>query len=203
MLLPALTILLLGGGLPAAAQTVDFTDEPGYVDFGRMTDLSRGEEIVEIHLTQPLLGIAQWAVRDEDPQLAEMLAGLKLLRVNVFSFTEEEAGGLAARIDEITERLSGQGWNRIVKVRDQDQLWNVMVLMDTEGGSEGAPLLNGLAIVGMGDEESDYRYSDEKGNEAVFVNVVGRLDFAKLSALGRHFGIPQLEGMDDGTDEPR
>ena len=91
--LSALALLAIFCATAAWAQSdskVDYTAEPGYVDLSIFGEVTGGEETVEIHLTQPLLSLAKWAVMEEDPELAEMLGSLKLLHVNVYSF---EPGG--------------------------------------------------------------------------------------------------------------
>lgn len=181
----------------AQSDTTDFSAEPGYVDLSAFGEIAGGEEVVEIHLTQPLLSIAKWAVMEEDPELAEMLGSLKLLHVNVYSFALGKEKSLADRVDAVSSRLGSDGWQRIMKVNRPDERWDIHVKMDESGGSEGAPLFNGLVIVGMGGEDAEMRYGDGDEIEAVFVNVVGDLDFAQLSKLGKHFDIPALEQIDD------
>lgn len=199
------TVALLLLALPAWAQSdKDFSKEPGYVEFGDLVDLSDGEEVVEVFLTQPLLGITKWAIIEEDPELAEMIGGLKLLRVNVFSFEPEKAESIEARIEEVSDQLSQRRWDRIVKVRGESEHLNVFVHIDETGGSDDAPMLNGLAIVAMNKEDdSDRRHHDWEDNQAVFVNIVGQIDFGKLSSLGRHFNIPQLDQLDEDDYDDR
>ncbi len=175
----------------------DFRSEPGYVDLSIFAEVTGGEETVEIHLTQPLLSIAKWAVQEEDPELAEMLGSLKLLHVNVYSFEPGSEKSLSGRVEEVSGQLEALGWERIVKVNKTDERWDIHVKMDEAGGTDGAPKFHGLVIVGMGGEDADMRYGDGNEIEAVFVNVVGDLDFAQLSKLGQHFDIPALEHMDD------
>jgi len=192
-------VAVMAVALTAQAQSdaQDYTGEPGYVDFTQFQGLKGGSEVVEVFLTQPLLSVARWAVVDDDPELAEMLGNLKLLRVNVYSFKPDKRAALGKNVDTFATALGKQGWNRIVKVKDEDGTWNILEKMDEKGGSEGAPMLNGVVLVGMGGEDSDIRYQDGDDIEAIFVNVVGQLDFAQLNKLGEHFDIPQLEGLQE------
>jgi len=185
----------------AQSDKSDFANEPGYVDLSAFGEIAGGEEVVEIHLTQPLLSIAKWAVMEDDPELAEMMGSLKLLHVNVYSFATGKEQSLSERVDAIGKQLSAKGWERIMKVNRPDERWDVHVQLDENGGSEGAPLFTGLVIVGMGGEDAEMRYGDGDDVEAVFVNVVGQLDFAQLSKLGEHFDIPALEHVNDDAED--
>lgn len=185
----------------AQSDKTDFSSEPGYVDLSLFGGIAGGEETVEIHLTQPLLSLAKWAVMEDDPELAEMLGSLKLLHVNVYSFEPGNEKSLSERVEEASQKLAGQGWQRIMKVNQANERWDIHVKMDEKGGTKGAPKFHGLVIVGMGNEDSEVRFDEGHGIEAVFVNVVGDLDFAQLSKLGKHFDIPQLEHMDDEKGE--
>lgn len=191
----AIMVFLAPAALARADQN-NLSGEPGYIDLNSFKTFDRGKSVVEISLTQPLLSLARWAVVDDDPEMAEMLGGLKLLQVNVFSYPVSEGKNLASSLEDITSKLATQGWNSVVKVKQKNESWHIMVKMDEKGGTKGAPLLNGVAILGMGDEDSDIHYEDGDGLEAVFVNVVGNLDFAQLSKLGKHFDLPMLEKLD-------
>jgi len=180
----------------------NFTKEPGYVDFSRFAAFQSGKEVVEVYLTQPLLSVARWAVMDDDPELAEMLSKLHLLRVNVFSFDPSRKGKLGGEIEGITSELTRSGWTRVVKIRDEEGDWNILVKMDEKGGTDGAPAMNGLVLVGIGGKDSEIRYQNGDDLEAIFVNVVGTLDFAQLSKLGEHFDIPGLESLEGTKTAP-
>jgi len=180
----------------AGSNQNNLSGEPGYIDLGRFKSFDQGKSVVEISLTQPLLSLARWAVVEDDPQMAEMLGGLKLLQVNVFSYPISEGKALSASLEEIGTKLAAEGWNSVVKVKKEGETWNIMVKLDEKGGTKGAPLLNGVALLGMGDKDSEIHYEDGDGLEAVFVNVVGSIDFAQLSKLGKHFDLPMLEQLD-------
>ena len=180
----------------AASGQNNLSGEPGYIDLGRFKAFDQGKSVVEISLTQPLLSLARWAVVEDDPQMAEILGGLKLLQVNVFSYPIDQGKALSASLADIGSKLAAEGWSSVVRVNKQGESWNIMVKMDEKGGTKGAPMLNGVALLGMGDKDSDIHYQDGDGLEAVFVNVVGSLDYGQLSKLGKHFDLPMLEKLD-------
>jgi len=179
-----------------AEREAELRAHPGYVDFGDLMDFSDGEEVVDVYLTQPLLGLTSWLVKEEDPELADMFKDLKLVKANVFSFDPDDADALIERADEVTGRLEGQGWQRIVRVSGRDERLTVFLKMRDSGGTEDAPLLDGVVVVAL-NQDFDNRRRRYDSYEAVLVNIVGVIDFGKLSALGKHLDIPHLEDIDD------
>ena len=178
-------------------------DEPGYVDFGDLMDLSDGDEIVDVHLTQPLLSITKYLVIEEDPELAEMMGELKLIKAQVFSFEADQQEELEDRLADLGRSLGRDRWQRIIKVSGEDEWLAVHILLDETGGTDDAPMINGLVITALNqDWDDDYRRRGDD-NQAVLVNIVGRIDFGKLHRLGRHLDIPQLEDLDDDYDKYR
>ena len=198
-MMSAALVLVWAATASAQGGGQEFSKEPGYVDLQRFGDLQKGKEVVEVYLTQPLLSAARWAMIKDDPDLAEMLGNLQLLRVNVFSFPAEQAKSLGSYVDKVAATLMKENWSRVVKVNDEDGVWNILVKMDEKRGEQEAPVLNGLVLVGIGGEDSDIRYQEGSDLEAIFVNVVGQLDFSQLSKLGEHFDIPALEEIEEAS----
>jgi hypothetical protein len=163
--------------------------EPGYFDFGDLEKYFGGEPTVQVRLTQPLLSLADWAVREDDPDLAGLVAGLKLVDVNVFNCTEQQAQELRGRSDTWSKQLLNKDWEQVVKVKDRAERASVFVKMEEPGAKQNpgeSPMLSGLTIVAVGEDD-----------QAVFVNIVGRFEFDKISKLSHHFNIPEMQGMID------
>lgn len=158
--------------------------QPGYVDFGDVWDWSDGDEEVEIHLTQPLLGVVGSFVRGDDPELADLILDLHLVRVNQFTFRRRDEDAVRNFIDETGDRLRNDRWDNIVKVRDRDERVNVFVKLDGDGKDPAETFLSGLCVLVV------------DGSEAALVNVVGRFRLEDVAKVGRQFDIPYAEDWD-------
>jgi hypothetical protein len=188
---------------PATAQREALSPEelrkqPGYVEFGDVWKWSDGDEEIEIELTQPLLGVVGAFVDDEDPELANLIMDLHLVRVNSFSFRRSEDEAVRGQIDSLAEELRGDGWENIIKVRERGEHVNVFVRMDGDKRTREGTFLSGLTVLVY-----------ERG-QASFVNVVGSFRLEDVARVGRHFDIPGSEdwdqynsrGHDRDRDEP-
>ena len=134
----ALVFLTGSFAAPATAQDEALTPEqlraePGYVEFGDVWKFSDGDEEIEIDLTQPLLGVVGAFVSDEDPELADLIMDLHLVRVNSFSFRKSQDEDVRGLIDQLAGDLRGEGWENIIKVRERGERVNVFVKMDGDG----------------------------------------------------------------------
>ncbi len=187
----ALSALLLLPSLvpaPAQAQKKLSPDElrklPGYVDFGDIWEYSDGEEEVEIDLTQPLLGVVGSFVRSEDPDLADLILDLHLVRVNQFSFEEKDRDRVRKLVDNTARKLRSQSWDNIVKVREGGERVNVFVQFDGEQTDAEDTYLTGLTILVLEEDA------------AAFINVVGRFRLQDIARVGAQFDIPYAQDFD-------
>lgn len=175
----AFAVALFAG--QAIAQDVDAKTRklPGYVDFKAMKMFKGQEARVEVFLKEPMLKLVNQFVRKEDPELHDVLGKLKLVRVQVFDIDPD----MIAQFTEVTNNVSGEldkkGWERIVRVRDDDDNVDVYLLP-----SENYESILGIVVMAAEDEQ------------AVFVNIVGEIRPEDVSRLGEHFDINELE-IDD------
>lgn len=158
--------------------------EPGYVDFGDLWKYSDGDEEVEIHLTQPLLGVVGAFVRGEDPELADLILDLHLVKVNQFSFERADEENVRKIIDDTAGDLRKDGWDNIIKVRERDERVNVFVKFAGESRSHEEAVLSGLAVLVL------------ENDSAAFVNVVGRFRLQDIARVGAQFDIPYTDDWD-------
>lgn len=171
-------IVLLAFCIPFIAAQ-DYTKHPGYVDFGDFKELSDVEETVEVFIRGPLLRFVSKATRNEDPNLADLLDGLLLIRVHVFEVTPDNEKQVADVIKSISKKLEGKKWERMVRVRKQNEKAEIF----TQFGKNDE--LTGLVVLGYEDRD-----------EAVFVNIVGRIDPEQLGKLSGKFNIPTLDSVE-------
>jgi hypothetical protein len=151
----------------------------GYFDFGQVPGLA-GEPKVQIDLNAAMLGFVREAARAADPDSAAAIDGIEGVRVRVYEI-DDEVGPVIEFIDNASRRLEADGWQRMVYVQDSGS--RVLVYVNFAG-----ELMSGLTVM----------VAEEDGKEAVFINLLGELDPAKIgaaaAALGMKDVIPDLSG---------
>jgi hypothetical protein len=168
------------------AQSTDVTEEPGYVNFGSLTEFESSTGVTEVILDEDLLSALAEISTEEDPNVMEVLKGLKLVRANVFEVTESNKSELEAKVNSIDSKLMSANWKRIVKTRSDDEIANIYIKQNLD------KQIVGLVVTSVGDDD-----------EAAFVNIVGTIDLATIGKLGKQFNIPHLDGVKhkDNKDE--
>ncbi len=175
----SLAILALVAPGAAAAPKDDYKKLPGYVDFEGMNIFGDLESTVEVFLKGPLLSMAVEAVRHDDPEVAEMLAGLKLVRVHVFDLVGDLGRDLIEKSDRLSKELEKMGWEMAVRVRERDEHVHIYILPG-KGNN-----IDGLVVMVVDDDD-----------EAVFVNIVGTIDPTQIGRLGHGLHIDALDDVD-------
>jgi len=156
-------------------------------------------------------GSAFRELADEDAEVVEVNVGGALLQALAGASSEGEVGGVlrglqsihayivnlngqSSRIERAIElaagmekKLAGQGWESIVTVRDKKSRVNVWTLADGDR-------VAGLVVTAV----------DAAEGSAVFVNIAGTIDLAKLGALSSFVDVPGLDaiGKPDGAKPP-
>ncbi len=161
----------------AADRSVE--DLPGFVDFSSLRAMASVEPIVEISLKAPLLNMMTNLVRSEDAEAAEFISKLFRVTVNVFESDDIDVLAIAASMNLISQDLDEKGWERVVRVRDQEEHVDIYFRF-----SEDANRIQGIAIMVA-----------EPG-ETVLVNIVGDISVDDISALGERFDIDELSDLE-------
>jgi hypothetical protein len=184
--LAAVLLAVLLAPPPAAAEQQtkppkeDYSKEPGYVDFESMRLFGEEEAIVEVYLHDALLGMVAAVSRSADPELSDMLAKLRLVRVQKFRLEDEEKlGSVEGKLAELARKLEQGGWMRAVRVREGEESVYVYLKM-------GDSLLQGITVMAV-----------EPGTSATFVNIVGEIDPEQVGRLGRKFDIHELDKLEN------
>jgi hypothetical protein len=155
--------IVLGACGNAAAQ--------GYFDFGSIPGVP-DQPTVQVDLNAALIGFAASAARVNDPVAAQMLEEIEGIRVRVYERLDN-AGQVTAFIGEASERLEAEGWQRVVFVQEDGEMVRVYARMN---GQE----MNGMTIMVVDSEE------------AVFVNVAGRIDPEVLGRIAGNMGFADV-----------
>ena len=173
------TLIFFVFAVQSFSQTGDVTKEPGYVDFGDLTAFEKSTGVTEVILEEDLLSVLASISDEKDPNIMSILSGLKLVRATVFEVSDENKGELKRRVNDIDSKLSNTDWKRIVRTRSESEIANVYIKLE-----------NNKKIVGL------VVTSFESGNEAAFVNIVGKIDLATIGKLGKKFNIPTLDNVE-------
>ncbi len=177
--LSLVVLALVAPGAAAVPKKDDYKRAPGYVDFEAMNTFGDLESTVEVFIKGPLLRMAVEAVREEEPELAKMLSGLKLIRVHVFEIDHRMGKDLIEKSEKLSKALEDKGWEMAVRVREEDE--DVHIYMLPGKGDN----IDGLVVMVVTDDD-----------EAVFINVVGTIDPVQIGRIGHSFRIDALEDID-------
>jgi hypothetical protein len=149
---------------------------PGYVDFGKFSPPSSGGEFVEVHIKNNLISMVARLAEKEEPEVAELLRGLQLVRVNVIGLDDENRAEMEQRVKKIRSELDAQGWERIVTAQKKDE--DVSVYVKTRGEEA----VEGIVVTVLGGK-----------GEAVLVNIVGDIKPEKIAVIGERLNIDPLK----------
>ena len=151
----------------------------------QLDSLSRLEsvatEVVDVSLDENLISMATVFLKKADPKdddakrAIEIISGIKEIYVRSFKF-DNENGYTPADVDALRSQVKGQGWSRLVGVRNRREGENAEVYLLTQ-----ADKMLGLAIIAANPKE------------LTVVNIVGSVDVERLSELDGDFGIPRIE----------
>jgi len=156
----------------------------GQVDFGTFTAPASGGEFVEVNVTSSLISLATKFLEKDQPDVAQVLKGLQLVRVNVIGMTEANRSDIESRVQAIRKELEAKGWERIVKVQQKSD--DVGVYIKTQNKDT----VQGVVVVVMDGKK-----------QAVFVNVVGDIKPEQLSMLGEKLHIDPLKQIGDKIEK--
>jgi len=124
-----------------------------------------------------MLGLVSKFIGEDEPELRSLLASLKLVRVRVYAITAESESRLLDAGSKTARTLDKQGWERVVRVRDEGD--NVDVYFKP---SSQAEWIDGALVIAFGEDD-----------EAVFVNIVGTIKPEDVSRLSEHMDIDGLD----------
>jgi hypothetical protein len=155
---------------------------PGQVDFGAFSPPQNGGPYVEVKLPSSLISLAARLVEKDEPEVAELLNGLKLVRVNVIGLDQDNGADIQNRIKKVRKDLDGKNWERIVTVQEKDQEVGIYLKMNDTGAIQGF-----VALVTEGNQQ------------AVFVNIVGDIKPEQIALLGEKLHLDPLKRIGKAT----
>lgn len=138
------------------------------------------EPSLEVHIKGAILRLAAAATEREDPELAEMLLGLRAIRVYGYS-ADFWNDGLVSDLQDLAAgmavELDAGGWDIMIRVRERDERVHVYL-------REIDSVIQGMMVMVIDEEE------------AVFINITGTLDPAQIGRIGSRFDIDALEDLE-------
>jgi hypothetical protein len=170
----AAAALLFAAGLATAAET----QAPGFVDFGKFAPPGGGGEFVEVNLKNNLISMVSRLAGKEEPEVAEVLRGLQLIRVNVIGLDDKNRSEVQERVKKIRDELDTKGWERVVTAQQKDEDVGIYLKL------HGDEAVDGVVVTVL-----------EGNREAVLINIVGDIKPEKLAAVGERLNIEPLKKL--------
>ena len=183
-------LLLLIAAFSISAQKKDYSNEPGYVNFGNFDEFAQGDEVAEVIVEQNLLKMVSKLAGNKDKEMASLLGGLKLVKVNSFEVTKSNRDKILSIISSVDNKLSNSNWDRIVHVKKKTNVANIYIKTVDDN------LIEGLVVTTI-----------DFDGEASFVNIIGHIDLESIGRLSEKFNIPDLDKLhganknDEDNDE--
>ncbi len=167
-----LSLALLATTAITAAET-----QVGAIDIGQLMPSANGQ-FVEVNISTAMLKFAARLAARHEPETAELIRGLKSIRVNVVGMDDSNRTATVGQIESVRRKLEAQGWTKMVTVREKNDGDNV----DIHVMQRGEETIEGLVVTVI----------DKKG-EAVFVNIVGRINADQIAKIADKFDIDPLK----------
>ncbi len=169
----------------AMAADDPLANHPGYVDFAALEFFPGQDAKVEVSLKAPLLSLLSSLISHEDVHAGAMVSQLERVMVKVYSTANRDVDQIATAMNITAEMLDQNDWDRIARVRDGGDHVDVYFRLSEDGS-----LIHGIAIMVV------------EPSETVFVNIVGDISAADISALSNHFQIHHLQDLDECQFNP-
>ena len=163
----------------------DLSSHPGYVDFTSVYSIIGAEPNVEVNLNEPLLKLvtgimsAQDGHDPEQEKAARFISSLLSVNVRVFNNLTTSQDAVIDTMAAVAEDLDAQQWQRIVRVREEQEHVDVYFRM-----SDDASLIHGITVM----------VSDSA--ESVLINIVGDISPDDINALATRFDIDELSNLE-------
>ena len=155
--------------------------DPGYVDFDVMDErLFFAKPEVQVNIRGQLLKLVAEASREEDPEFADLLLRLRAIQIRSFPMRATQIRGMELHSKAIGEELEADGWETVVRLRDNGQHVDVYAI-------ENADYILGLMMMVV----------DSEVNETILINIVGDMAAEELGRIGSKFDIEPLSEIMD------
>lgn len=165
----AIPVLLLLAA--SAGQAQNLAAQPGYVPIEDLDLFPKEKVSVEVNIEGALLSLVAAGTKQSDPEFSSLMAGLKAITVRVIPLKGLDASSIRTKIGRTVLWLEDRGWKATLKVRDEGE--ETYIFLKETGGK-----IDGLTLLSL-----------SPGQEAVAINIVGRIDPAQIGRLAQHFDV--------------
>ncbi len=172
-------IVLVASASLCVAQSAPTAPDPGAVALEGLGVFGSAGAAVDVDLRGPMVQLVAAAAADNDPDVAELLRGIRSIRV-LSGVPGADGSQMRDRFETLAGDLESRGWSRVVRVREHDEL--VLVLVMPSGNR-----LAGLTVLLLEDDD-----------EAALVNIAGDIDPATIGRLSAV--LDEVPDLDDLTD---
>jgi hypothetical protein len=166
--------LVAAGAVCLALASTARAEEPGFVDFGTLNPTGENQ-FVEVNIKSNLIAMVAALTKKSEPEVTQVIEGLKQIRVNVLGLTKENRDEMKKRVTGIRESLDKNGWERIVTAVEKNQDIGVFLKL------KDAKTVEGVCVTVV------------EGDQVVLVNVVGNIQPEKLAVVGERFDVEPLK----------
>ncbi len=160
------------------------TDHPGYFPIEELAILPQESINLEINLPAAMLRFIAVATDEEEPELSKITRNLESIRVRGADLTGASLDSVRSGFETAARQLQEKGWTSMVRMREDNEEVNIF-FKEEEGEMVGLTVLT------------------INGEEAMLINLVGKIDPADLAGLaeGLDLDLPRIE-TPDNTAEP-
>ena len=142
-------------------------------------------------MREPLLRLITESIPEEDEEAVNFVSRLLSVRLHVYEDIGGDVQQIAENMDEIATDLEAENWERVVRIRDDEDQVDIYLRF-----SESDDVVYGIALMIVSED-----------GEMVLANIAGDISFDDIGALGRRFDIDELSELqareDDDEDQDR
>jgi hypothetical protein len=165
----AIPVLLLLAA--SAGQAQNLKAQPGYVPLDQLALFPQEKLSTEINIEGALLSLIAAGTKRAEPEFSSLISGLKAINLQVFPLKDVDEGSLRTRIGRTVRWLEDRGWKSTLRVKEKGE--ETYIYLKESGGK-----IDGLTLLSL-----------TPGDEAVVINIVGRIDPAQIGRLAQHFDV--------------
>lgn len=168
-------VMVMGFGSTQLGWAQAVRNDPGYINletFGGWSKLLGNEPKIDVSVEGTLMKLVAEASRLEDPELAELLLGLKGVYVQGFDVSKQQMANARIHANQLGSKLLDAGWSSVIRVRNESE--HVQMFTRYRGET-----VSGMVVLSI----------DGTAGETMFVNIVGNIDPAQIGRIGQKFNI--------------
>jgi hypothetical protein len=174
-------------GIAPAQPSDSLRAHPGYVDVAQIESWFGTSASLQVDVHGPILDRVARSTAESDADFSRLVDGLEAIQVRGFPMQGTDSDEVRRRLETFAQELEARGWQRVVYVRDGNEVARIFLRPDPERSDERVAGLTVLAV--------------DPADEAVVVNIVGPMAPDQLQRLGSNLQIETLRTLDAGREQ--